>query len=97
MKKAIAHIGPPKTGTTSIQDALHDMRERLPRTSGDFFRSVVPNLNNVLCISFFDDLRKHIEAAMEDFEKGRASSEKLPQEFQDDLKRAHGETMVLLA
>lgn len=100
MKKAIVHIGLPKTGTTSIQEALYATRERLLETSGIFYPSISPNLNNVLCTSFFDDPRKHIEAAMEGLdtlEKARAKSQTLLQQLQDDLKSANWETVVLSA
>lgn len=100
MKTAILHVGLPKTGTTSIQSALFAARENLLSQCGIFYPSVSENLNAVLCMSFFEDPRMHIEAALQGLdtlESAREWSDRLLRELESDLRSTEWQMAVLSA
>jgi len=59
-KSGILHIGLPKTGTTSCQEALFAHREMLLQRHGTFYPSVAPSHNSMLSVMFLDDPRRNI-------------------------------------
>ena len=59
-KSGILHIGLPKTGTTSCQEALFAHRTMLLQRHGTFYPSVAPSHNSMLSVMFLDDPRRNV-------------------------------------
>lgn len=59
-RKGILHIGLPKTGTTTIQNAFHSCRSALLAETGMLYPSLEANHTTPLCTMFLDDPRVHI-------------------------------------
>lgn len=63
-KKAIIHMGLPKTGTTTIQNVLYKNRDWLLKKYKYYYPSVEANHTNFLCIMFLPDPRTHVTVKM---------------------------------
>ncbi|MCP5091727.1 MAG: hypothetical protein GY949_12465, partial [Gammaproteobacteria bacterium] len=60
-RKIIIHGGMPKTGTTSLQNALHALRDPLLKSQGLLYPSVGPNHSHALRTLFLNDPSEHIQ------------------------------------
>lgn len=59
-RRIVLHIGLPKTGTTTIQNALYANRAFLLEREGVLYPSLAPNLTTALCTVFKDDPGSYI-------------------------------------
>ncbi len=59
-RNGILHIGLPKTGTTTIQNAFHHCRNALLAEDGILYPSLEANHTTPLCTMFLDDPTAHI-------------------------------------
>lgn len=79
-REAILHLGMPKTGTTSIQEALYAHRGELLSRHRILYPSVEANHTNPLCTMFLPDPRTHIAVRMQGVETAEAA-EALRQDY----------------
>lgn len=82
----LLHAGLPKTGTTSIQNALHAARETLLRTDGLLYPGFAANHTNAMCTLFMADPAAHIANRMAGLKAGEAVAD-LKARFRDALER----------
>ncbi|MFH5774235.1 hypothetical protein ACHFJ0_08265 [Paracoccus sp. NGMCC 1.201697] len=64
MKRAIVHMGMPKTATTSFQNAVYEHRHTLFDRHRILYPAVGANHTNTLCPMFLPDPRSHISVKM---------------------------------
>lgn len=99
-KNGILHIGLPKTGTTSFQNALYGSRDRLLREHGIFYPSIEPNHTNALCTMFLDDPRLHVSMQMQgitDVAEAEAVRRDYFDRMERDIESARWRTLVFSA
>lgn len=97
-KSGILHVGLPKTGTTSCQEALFANRELLLKRHGMFYPSVATSHNSMLSIMFLEDPRIHVNVKSKGI-TSRAAAEDLRRsyfaELEADLASAPWDRVVL--
>lgn len=99
-KSGILHVGLPKTGTTSFQNAIYHNRDRLLSDHRLLYPSIEANHTNALCTMFLDDPRTHITnkingiTELEDAKKLRDNYYK---KLEDDIESADWDKLVFSA
>ena len=97
-KSGILHIGLPKTGTTSCQEALFANREMLLQRHRYFYPSVAPSHNSMLSVMFLEDPRTNITVKSKGIttrEGAEALRKRYVTSMEADLARASWDTLVL--
>lgn len=97
-KSGILHIGLPKTGTTSCQEALFANREMLLQRHRYLYPSVAPSHNSMLAVMFLEDPRTNVTLKAKGITT-REDAEKLRRQYfarmESDLARGSWDTLVL--
>jgi len=96
----LVHAGMPKTGTTSIQNALYAARERLLETDGLLYPSIAANHTNSICTLFLTDPTKHISnqmAGVRTRDQVLALQAEYRARWVHDLERNHWDTLLISA
>lgn len=99
-KRAILHMGMPKTGTTSFQNAIFAKRDILLRDHRMMYPSVGANHTNALCAMFLPDPRTHISVKIAGINTVEAAEELRQDYFRQveaDLVQPGWDTLVLSA
>ena len=97
-KSGILHIGLPKTGTTSCQEALFANREMLLERHGVFYPSVAPSHNSMLSVMALEDPRTNIMVKSKGIttrEGAEALRRRYVAKMEADLASASWDTLVL--
>lgn len=97
-RSGILHIGLPKTGTTSCQEALFANREMLLKRHGYFYPSVAPSHNSILSVMFLEDPRTNITVKSKGIttrEGAEALRKRYVASMEADLASASWDTLVL--
>src|SRR5579885_2145574 len=100
MAKGILHIGLPKTGTTSFQNAVFLNRKSIYSDFGIYYPDLASNLTDVLCTAFHDDPRKHVMvqiAGVDTREKAEELRRSTVASLTEDIEKQPWETLVLSA
>ena len=97
LKRAIIHIGPKKTGTSTIQDGLSRNRAALARR-GILYPGTSANHNSILLASLCDDPSQHprLRIRMEDPELS-GISEEAQAKFAAEIAETDWHTLILSA
>jgi hypothetical protein len=97
-KSGILHIGLPKTGTTSCQEALFANREMLLRRHRMFYPSVAPSHNSMLSVMFLEDPRTNVKVkslGITTREGAEALRRRYFAQMEANLAQASWDTLVL--
>lgn len=99
-KKIIVHAGLPKTGTTSIQEALYQHRGVILENAQLLYPSISDNHTNALCTMFLEKPETHIANRM----AGRLTSEQVApykascyEALENEIKSTEWTTLLLSA
>jgi hypothetical protein len=97
-KSGILHIGLPKTGTTSCQEALYANREMLLARHGTLYPSVAPSHNSMLSVMFLEDPRTNVTVKSKGIttrEGAEALRRRYFAQMEADLARVSWDRLVL--
>jgi hypothetical protein len=100
MRSGILHIGLPKTGTTSFQNALFEHRVALLSDFRIFYPSIDPNLSHALCMMFKDDPRNTPIARVNGantLEKAMTLRESFCHDLEKDFESSDWDTIIISA
>lgn len=99
-RRLFLHAGLPKTATTSIQNALFTVRDRLRDEAGVLYPGADPNHTNALCTAFLSDPRDHIAnkiAGRTDLDALRRMAAGIRADLGAEIEAAAPDTILLSA
>ena len=99
-RRLVLHAGLPKTATTSIQNAIFTVRNRLQDEAGILYPGTDPNHTSALCTAFLTDPRDHISnkiAGFTDLEALRQTAAHIRADLSLEIETASPDTILFSA